>query len=191
MVERREGSAACGWISPRYRSGSRSAVFLDRDGVINEHFIKGYVLDWSQFCWRTDSGAALALLARTGLPLVVASNQSAVGRGLTTIDLQASMMRRMQTELAARGILLAAWYFCPHAPWDGCDCRKPRPGMLHRASRDLGIDLRSSFMIGDGVTDAAAGEAVGCRCTTLDVDDPASFVKAARCIAATIATAAP
>ena len=114
---------------------------------------------------------ALARLRRAGFALVVASNQAVVARGLAT----AVDVRRLNQHL--EGLLVEAgaprldgWYFCPHHPsatlpaYRGdCECRKPRPGLLLQAARDLGLDLAASFMVGDRLTDVAAGVRAGCR----------------------------
>ncbi|HXW76785.1 MAG TPA: HAD-IIIA family hydrolase, partial [Candidatus Eremiobacteraceae bacterium] len=131
-------------------------MFVDRDGVINERIAGGYVTDWDSFRWRPDAFEALATLARARLPIVVVSNQRCVALGLLTRDDLRIIMARMTAELDLRSSPIAAWYCCPHGDEDGCDCRKPKAGMLLRAAREFGFDLGSSYLIGDTDIDAAA-----------------------------------
>ena len=153
----------------------QAAVFLDRDGVINERPLDGFVLEWSAFHWRPDTIDALRELTRRGWPIVVVSNQSCVGRGLLTQDALIGIMDKMTDALRAAGVPLAAWYCCPHGPDAGCDCRKPLPGMLKRSIRELGIDPLRSHMIGDTDRDIEAGAAVGCATHLIDGADPTAL----------------
>ncbi len=113
---------------------------------------------------------ALRDLAASGFLLVVVSNQTAVARGLVNEDGVRAVHAHLDRELVRLGgVAPSAYYFCPHHPSAtdpryrfACDCRKPRPGLLLRAARDLGIDLRSSCLVGDRMTDVAAGRRAGC-----------------------------
>lgn len=178
---RGEGARAVAW-TPGDRLASPVCVFVDRDGVINERIADGFVLRWADFVFRDDALEALRILRDASLPVVVISNQSCVGRGLLTLDGLEAIMRAMVDRLGGRGTPLAAWYCCPHAPGDGCDCRKPKPGMLRRAASELGIDLARSHMIGDTETDVAAGAAAGCA--TYRVERADDFTRIARRITA-------
>ena len=180
-----EGAAAMAWLSG-VRPHRRFCVFVDRDGVINERVENGFVLRWSDFHWRPDALEAMRMLAAAQVPVVVASNQSCVGRGLLTAPDLEDIMRRMESRLAANGSPLTAWYCCPHAPHDGCDCRKPRPGMLLRAARELSFDLPQSHMIGDTATDVEAAERAGCTPHLIDPSQPDAFAEAARRIVALV-----
>ena len=175
--QRLPGADAVGWTSPSRPPGD-ACVFVDRDGVINERAPGGFVLTWSAFAFRPDALPALRSLAAAGRPIVVASNQSCVGRGLLARETLVDIMTRMTSALADAGVKLAAWYCCPHAPEASCDCRKPRPGMLLRAARELGFDLSRSHFIGDAGVDAAAGAAAGCPTTLIDPQSPGSFADA-------------
>jgi histidinol-phosphate phosphatase family protein len=142
----------------RVRSQRRSqvpAVFLDRDGTLIRE--TGYLSDPDQVELLAGVPEALADLAAAGLPLVVISNQSGVGRGRFGPEVVHAVNARLRRALAAHGVGLDAIYFCPHAPEDDCPCRKPRPGMLLRAAEDLLIDLRHSFVVGDKLIDVEAG----------------------------------
>lgn len=141
----------------------RPAIFLDRDGVLNVGFHGDYIRDVSQFQWLAGARDGVAALSRAGWPIVVVTNQSGVARGLYTLEDVESIHSRMLADLAADGGAVEAVYVCPHRPEDACDCRKPLPGMLLRAARELGLDLPRSVFIGDAETDMSAGRAAGCR----------------------------
>jgi D-glycero-D-manno-heptose 1,7-bisphosphate phosphatase len=146
----------------------RPCVFLDRDGVL----IEDVDLLTSVDDVRVLPGVpqTLARLRSRGFVLVVVSNQTVVARGMATepdvTGIHTLLGRQLEQEAAG----IDAWYFCPHHPHanvpdyrQDCECRKPRPGMLLRAQRDLEIDLQRSFMVGDRLSDVQAGAAAGCR----------------------------
>jgi histidinol-phosphate phosphatase family protein len=151
------------WMRSSALSQSRRCLFLDRDGVLNEHIQNGYVLRWEDFLWRPGVIASLARLSEIALPIVIVTNQSCIGRDLVSADSIMEIMDRVVTTLQAAGVWISAWYCCPHTPQEDCLCRKPSLGMLYAAAGDLNIDLRSSYLIGDSDSDIAAGKAVGCR----------------------------
>jgi D-glycero-D-manno-heptose 1,7-bisphosphate phosphatase len=137
----------------------RPALFLDRDGVINAD--RGYVSRPADFEPLDGVFAALRLAAARGYTLIVITNQSGIGRGYFSqadYDVLEAHMRRL---FAAEGVALTGIYHCPHPPDAGCDCRKPRPGMILRAARVHGIDLGRSVMVGDKPSDAEAARAAG------------------------------
>ena len=144
----------------------RRAAFLDRDGVINlDH---GYVFRQQDFEFVPGTLAAARRLHEAGWALVVVTNQSGIGRGLYTEADYRALDAWMRAEFAAAGAPLAATYFCPHHPRDAlgvyrreCDCRKPGPGMLLAAARDLNLDLAASAMFGDKPSDLQAARAAG------------------------------
>jgi D-glycero-D-manno-heptose 1,7-bisphosphate phosphatase len=138
----------------------KPAIFLDRDGVIIENRVS-YVRSWTDVAFLPDAHAALALLARTGYAIVVVTNQSAVGRGLMTLAQAEQINRDIVRVIAVTKGRIDHVYMCPHAPADGCKCRKPRPGLLTQAAEDLDLDLSSSFLIGDALTDLQAAQAAG------------------------------
>jgi D-glycero-D-manno-heptose 1,7-bisphosphate phosphatase len=147
----------------------RRAAFVDRDGTINvqppEH---KYVTSLDEFTWLPGAVAGLARLAQQGFALVVVSNQRGVARGLVTRELLRQIEEVIQDELARHGCRVEAFRYCFHDEWEACDCRKPRPGMLLEAARELELDLKRSWMIGDSVSDIAAGRAVGCRTASVN-----------------------
>lgn len=147
----------------------QTAVFLDRDGVLVEDM---HLLTRRELV-RLLPGvpAALEGLSRAGFKLLVISNQTVVARGLASEEevhqLQAHIEKAIQ---AAGGPSLDGFYFCPHHPKATlpryriiCDCRKPRSALLRQAAMEHGIDLGTSFMVGDRITDVMAGQAAGCR----------------------------
>src|SRR5271170_3976137 len=139
------------------------AIFIDRDGVINLLRPDDYVLDWSQFIFVPGIRAALKQLAALGLPMIVISNQAAVGKGLLDSARLAEITTRMQQALLSDGTPLAAAYYCIHRADEKCPCRKPKPGLLEQAAADFRIDLGRSIFIGDSASDVQAAQAVGCK----------------------------
>ncbi len=137
------------------------AIFLDRDGTLIVD--RGYLADPDGVELLPGVGESLARLRQAGFLLVVATNQSGIGRGRFDQAAVAAQHRRLRELLSAYGVGLAAIEVCPHTPEDGCDCRKPASGLLRRAADDLDIDLAASYMIGDKDSDVLAGAQVGCR----------------------------
>lgn len=140
------------------------AVFLDRDGtmiveppherLVWEHDIKLF----------PDTIQALKLLQGNGFALIEVTNQAGIGEGLITLEKFWELeVGGVETELAKGDVKLAKTYVCPHAATDNCVCRKPKPHLLQKAAEELGIDLRSSFMIGDRPTDIEAGINAGTK----------------------------
>ena len=142
----------------------RKAVFLDRDGVINENR-RDYVKSWDQFEFLPGALASLRRLANTPYAIVVLSNQSAINRGLVSWAEVNAINDRMLREIKQAGGRIDGVYVCPHCPDEACDCRKPKPGLLYQAADELGIDLASSYLVGDALCDMQA--ALTARCVPL------------------------
>jgi D-glycero-D-manno-heptose 1,7-bisphosphate phosphatase len=140
----------------------RRAVFLDRDGVINENR-QDYVKTWDEFVFLPGALDSLRLLAHSEFLVVIISNQSAIHRGLVSTAVVEEIHRRMLSEVEKIGARIDGVYYCPHAPSEVCDCRKPLPGLLLKAAEEMQIDLEQSYCVGDKLTDLAAGRAAGCR----------------------------
>ncbi|MCB0212549.1 MAG: HAD family hydrolase [Anaerolineae bacterium] len=138
------------------------AIFLDRDGVICENR-SDYVKNWQEFKFLPGAKQSLAALRYLELPIIVVTNQSAIGRGIVSADVVDDIHHRMMTEIQGYGGHITHVYCCPHHPEDECDCRKPKPGMLLQAAQELGIDLSQSYMIGDAASDLIAGHQAGCH----------------------------
>jgi D-glycero-D-manno-heptose 1,7-bisphosphate phosphatase len=147
---------------------TRPAIFMDRDGTLSHEV--GYVNHLSRFrlfSWTVD---AVRLINRSGFLAVVVTNQAGVARGYFPESLIHDVHASLEASMAAGGARLDAVYFCPHHPSVGeapyrldCDCRKPRPGLLKRAERELGADLRQSWVIGDRLGDMQLAWSVGAR----------------------------
>jgi histidinol-phosphate phosphatase family protein len=143
----------------------RSAVFLDRDGTIIED--GEYLADASRVRLLPGAIDALKVFRDRGMLLVVVSNQSGIARGLITPAQHAEVDARVRALLADEGVPLDGAYYCAHLPGDGCACRKPLPGMIEQAARELAIDAKRSFMVGDKLSDIEAGRAAGCTTALL------------------------
>jgi D-glycero-D-manno-heptose 1,7-bisphosphate phosphatase len=137
-----------------------AAIFIDRDGVINANR-PDYVKSWAEFEFLPGSREALVGLSGLGWPVVVISNQSAIGRGLVSAETVAEINARMVAEIEQAGGRVDGVYICPHHPDEGCVCRKPRPGLLMDAALELGLDLGCSYLVGDAESDILAALAVG------------------------------
>ena len=147
-------------------TAGRPAVFLDRDGTINEQM--GYVNHLSRFQLLPGVARAIRGLNEAGLPVVVVTNQSGLARGYFPESLLEAVHAELHRLLAREGAHLDGLYICPHHPEAreerfrlDCDCRKPRPGLLERAAAELGLDLGRSYMVGDRWSDLRCGAAVG------------------------------
>jgi D-glycero-D-manno-heptose 1,7-bisphosphate phosphatase len=146
------------------RANCRKAVFLDRDGVLNvrapEH---DYVRRVSDFRIVPGVADAVARLTAAGLLVMVVTNQRGIARKLVEIAEVERMHQKLQETVEQAKGKIERFYICPHDHGDGCDCRKPSPGMLLRAQRDYCLDLRNSWMVGDTESDVEAGRRAGCR----------------------------
>lgn len=138
------------------------ALLLDRDGVINQDS-RDYIR--SPAHWRALPGAleAMARAHRAGYRIIVISNQSGLARGLFGVRDLNAIHRRLSEELARYGGRVEAFFFCPHAPQEECDCRKPRAGLLLALRDRLGLDLTRTPFVGDRLSDARAALSVGAR----------------------------
>ena len=148
--------------------GKRPGIFLDRDGTINEDF--GYVVDPRRLVLVPKSAEGIKLLNEFGIPIAVVSNQSAVGRGYCTEEDVEEVNGALASLLRELGAKVDAIYYCPHHPEAripayriACPFRKPEPGMLLRASSELSIDIRKSYIIGDMHSDIELGRRVRAR----------------------------
>lgn len=148
---------------PAGRDRLRPAVFLDRDGTLIAEV--GHLGDPDGVAILPGVPEALRRLGDAGYTLVMASNQAGVARGLFTEDDVRAVNARMASMLAEQDARLDALYWCAHHPelTGPCECRKPKPGMLHRAAREHHLDLRRSWIVGDHPSDALCGMGVGAR----------------------------
>lgn len=148
---------------------SRPALFLDRDGVLNED--KGYVHRWDDFDWVTGAREAVAAFNRAGWLVIVVTNQSGIGRGYYAEEDMQALHARMNAELAEAGARVDAIYFCPEHPEAPVERyrhpdppnRKPNPGMILQALADWPIDRERSILVGDKTSDMEAATRAGIR----------------------------
>lgn len=145
----------------------RPTVFLDKDGTLIEDL--PYNVDPRRVRLAPGAREAVRLLGAAGYRLVIVTNQSGIARGYFTEAELREVETHLAAELAALGAALDGFYFCPHLP-EGvneyaivCACRKPEPGLVRRAARDLGVDLSRAWFIGDTWMDVVAGRRAGCR----------------------------
>ncbi|MDU4092920.1 MAG: D-glycero-beta-D-manno-heptose 1,7-bisphosphate 7-phosphatase [Pantoea sp.] len=148
------------------------AIFLDRDGTVNvDH---GYVHEIDDFQFIDGVIEAMQELKKMGYALVLVTNQSGIARGMFSEDQFMQLTEWMDWSLADREVDLDGIYYCPHHPEAAvesyrqqCDCRKPQPGMLLSAMKELNIDMAASYMVGDKIDDVQAGKAAGVGTTVL------------------------
>jgi D-glycero-D-manno-heptose 1,7-bisphosphate phosphatase len=137
----------------------RRLALIDRDGTIIVD--KVYLRDPDGIEFAPGAIEGLRLLRDAGFALVLITNQSGIARGYFDAATLERIHDRLQSMLAAKGLRLEAIYVCPHGPDDGCDCRKPAPGMVKRAMRDLGFGPHQAVVIGDSDVDMGAAAAAG------------------------------
>lgn len=146
----------------------KSAVFVDRDGTLSEEV--GYISKLDQFRLIPKVAEAVRLINEGGLKVIVITNQAGVAKGYFSEEMVRGMHRKMEELLSEQGAYLDGVYYCPHHPEGvvepyrkACDCRKPASGLLKQASKDHGIDLSASYMVGDKVTDMELARRVGAK----------------------------
>lgn len=140
------------------------AVFLDRDGVINRKVPEGeYISCWEDMEFCPGVFSAALDVQRAGFKIVVVTNQRGIALGKVRLAQVEDIHSRMKKTFASHGVEISGIYFCPHDIPENCRCRKPKPGLLLQAAQELGLDLSSSWMIGDAVSDIEAGNNAGCR----------------------------
>jgi D-glycero-D-manno-heptose 1,7-bisphosphate phosphatase len=145
-----------------------TAIFLDRDGTINDEV--GYLDHENKLQIIPAAFEAIRLINESGMKAVVITNQAGVARGLFTEAFVRKINGQIQSALLEQGALIDRFYFCPHHPTEGndpyrriCDCRKPEPGLLYQAAADLDIDLVRSYLIGDRLRDVETAHRAGAR----------------------------
>lgn len=147
---------------------SRAALFIDRDGTLTEEV--GYVNHPTRLRLLPRSADAIRRLNGAGIAAVVVTNQAGIARGYFSAEVLDAVNAEMVKQLKQAGAHLDGIYVCPHHPTEGappwradCDCRKPKPGLLHRAAADLGLDLTASTVVGDRPSDLVVARAVGAQ----------------------------
>lgn len=168
-----------GKVKARNLSQKQKAIFLDRDGTINKYV--GFLTKPEQFELLSGVAEAIKKINKSGYLAIVVTNQPVIARGDCTWDELLEIHDKMETELGKNGAYVDAIYICPHHKDKGfvgerpdykfdCECRKPKPGLLHQAANDFNIDLSQSYMIGDSDNDVEAGMMAGCR-SSIKIDD--------------------
>lgn len=144
------------------------AIFFDRDGVLNEEV--GYLWEVERFIWIDGARDAIKFCNERGILTVVVTNQSGIARGLYTAQEVDNLHNFMQKSLSEIGAKIDAFYYCPHHPEGvvkefsvACTCRKPKPGMILRACKELNINPAQAIMVGDTERDIEAAKAAGLR----------------------------
>jgi D,D-heptose 1,7-bisphosphate phosphatase len=161
-----------GLVRARNLSLAQRAIFLDRDGTINE--IDGFVTRPEDFFLISGVAEAIKKINQSGFLAIVITNQPVIARGAVSFEELEQIHHRMETLLGSEGAYLDDIFFCPHHPDGGfpgerseykieCECRKPKPGMILQAAKKYNINLRESWMIGDSKRDVGAGRAAGCK----------------------------
>lgn len=142
----------------------KKIIILDRDGVINKKPARAdYVKKWEEFEFLPGAIEAVRILNENGFIVFVVTNQAGIARELMTESDLKNIHNRMKSEMESENAHIERIYYCPHGWDDGCDCRKPRPGMFHQIARDYHVDLTKCIFIGDDERDLEAGDAAGCR----------------------------
>ena len=144
----------------------KKVVFLDRDGVINRDS-PDYIKSWSEFEFLPGSISAIKQLTTHGFSSLIITNQSAIGRNMISLaDLQ-QMHTLMKSAISSGGGEITDIFFCPHTPDVGCDCRKPKPGLIYQAQVRFDIDISKTVMVGDSAKDIECARNAGCGHTIL------------------------
>lgn len=137
-------------------------IILDRDGVINQDS-DDYIKTPDEWIPLAGSLEAIARLNRAGYTVAVATNQSGLSRGYFELRDLSAMHRKMEALLSEHGGQIDAVFYCPHGPDEGCDCRKPKPGLLHEIGERFQVDLKNVYFIGDTISDMKAAAASGVK----------------------------
>ena len=175
-----------GRVQAKSLQNKQKAIFLDRDGTINEYV--GFLRDIDEFRLLDGVGQAIKKINDSGYLAIVVTNQPVIARGEVTVEELDEIHRKMETLLAEYGAYVDGLYYCPHHPHRGyageveslkieCDCRKPKAGMLYQAEQDFHIDLAKSWMIGDSDADVLCGKTAGCKTAMLGQNADADIQK--------------
>ncbi len=144
----------------------RKVVFLDRDGVINLDS-PDYIKSWAEFEFLPGSLEAIKLLTLNGFDAIVITNQSVINRKMVAIEDLDYIHNMIKNTVKSRGGEIKDIFFCPHTPEDGCDCRKPNPGLIYKAQQRYRIDIANTAMVGDSAKDIECARNAGCRYAVL------------------------
>jgi D-glycero-D-manno-heptose 1,7-bisphosphate phosphatase len=167
-----ERDVETGLVASRNMRNKQRAVFLDRDGTINE--LTGFVTKPEDFTLIAGAAEAIKKINNSGYLAVVITNQPVIARGECSLEELETIHQKMESDLGKEGAYIDGLFYCPHHPDRGfpgdrpeykidCACRKPKPGMILAAAEKYHIDLAASWMVGDAARDIRAGKAAGCR----------------------------
>lgn len=148
----------------------QKVVFLDRDGVINRNSVD-YIKSWEEFEFFPKSIEAIRLLNLKGFTTIIITNQSVINRNMVSREGLEYIHALMKKEIKSGGGDIKDIFYCPHIPEDGCDCRKPEPGLILQAQKKYQIDLLDSVMVGDSAKDIECARRAGCRLGVLVKSD--------------------
>lgn len=137
----------------------KPAVFLDRDGTINED--TGYIDSPERLIFIDGASSAIKKLNSKGYRVIIITNQSGVGRGYFSKEAVDAVNKKLEETLKKQGAHLDGIYYCPHHPDDNCECRKPKIGLLEKAKKDLDIDFKKSYVVGDKISDVELASKIG------------------------------
>ena len=140
---------------------NQNIIFLDRDGVINRDSSE-YIKSWAEFQFLPRSIDALKILKHNAFQVFIVTNQSAVGRGMISINDLNHLHAKMKSEIEAGGGLIQDIFFCPHHPQDQCSCRKPEPGLILSAQKKYRLSLSNAYLVGDSAKDIECAHRAGC-----------------------------
>ena len=171
-----------GKVQARNLKKKQKAIFLDRDGTINEYV--GFLRNIDDFRLIEGASDAIKMINQSGYLAIVVTNQPVIARGEVTVSQLDEIHNKMETLLGADGAYVDAIYYCPHHPHKGyageipelkidCNCRKPKAGMLFQAAKDFNIDLSASWMVGDGENDLLCGRNGDCKTAIIGDDSRA------------------
>ena len=145
------------------------AIFLDRDGVINQER-KDYVKKLDEFIILDKTSDAINIIKNHGFLVIIITNQSPINRKLLSVETLNKIHEKLQSYLERYDTSFDGVYFCPHTPSENCECRKPKSGLILQAVIDFQIDLSESYMIGNSETDIHAAKNAGCKGILLKKD---------------------
>ncbi len=148
------------------RQKQQRVVFLDRDGVINKD-LPDYIKSWEEFEFLPGSIEAIRLLNSKGFATIIITNQSAINRNMISKQGLEHIHALMKKAIKSGGGEIKDIFFCPHTPEEGCDCRKPEPGLIYQAQKKYQIDLPASIMVGDNAKDIECARRAGCGLSVL------------------------
>jgi len=138
-------------------------IFLDRDGVINEDKIGGYIEKWSDYHFIPGVLESMKRLRDDGFKIIIISNQAGIGDGVYKVEALNEITEKMTSVMHKAGIDIAGTYYCLHGQDEGCSCRKPEPGLFKQAARDFDFVPEITYFVGDKVTDMQAGKSFGLK----------------------------